>query len=60
MKKLSNIRELGRYKNIVTLQEYNLKKGRVSQRSVDLIFYIYRGNRVFISDKEFYDKHIKI
>lgn len=57
--KLTNIRELGRYKNIKTGKEYNLKKGTNCQRGTDLIFYLYRGKRVFISDRDFYEFHRK-
>lgn len=60
MTKLTNIKSLGRYKNIKTGKEYNVKKGRNMQRGTDLLFYLYRGKRVFISDKNFYDHHEKI
>jgi len=60
MTKLSNIRELGRYKNIETGSEYNIKKGRNMQRGTDLIFYLYRGKRQFISDRDFYSIYEKV
>lgn len=58
MTKLSNIKKLGRYKNIETGKEYNLKKGRNMQRKTDLIFYLYRGKRIFVSDFDFYSKKL--
>jgi len=60
MTKLSNIRELGRYKNTITGKEYNLKKGTNKQRGTDSIFYTYRGKREFISDADFYHIYEKI
>lgn len=54
MTRLTNIRELGRYKNIETGKEYNIKKGTNKQRGTDLLFYLYMGKRIYISDKEFY------
>jgi hypothetical protein len=59
MKKLSNIQELGRYKNTETGKDYNLKKGRNLQRGTDVIFYLYRGSRMFITDQDFYHKYEK-
>lgn len=59
-KKLSNIRALGRYKNIETGKEYNIKKGRNPQRGTTLIFYLYRGTRQFISDRDFYSIYKKV
>lgn len=61
MKKFSNIRPLGRYKNIETGKEYNIKKGTNKQRGTDSIFYLYRSEKQFISDSEFYSsKYEKI
>jgi hypothetical protein len=60
MTKLSNIRKLGRYKNTETGSEYNIKKGRNMQRGTDLIFYLYRGKRQFISDRDFYSIYEKV
>lgn len=60
MRRLSNIKELGRYKNTETNKVYNLKKGRDLARGVDLIYYLYRRQRQFISDADFYHKHEKI
>ena len=51
--KLSNIHPVGRYNNAKTEQTVNIKKGRVKDRSVDVLFYIRNGERVFISDYEF-------
>jgi hypothetical protein len=60
MTKLSNIIELGRYKNTETGNEYNIKKGRNMQRGTDLIFYLYMGKRQFISDRDFYSIYKKV
>jgi hypothetical protein len=59
-KSLSNVRSLGRYRNIETGKEYNIKKGTNRQRGTDSIFYLYRGNKVFVSDKDFYSIYKKI
>lgn len=60
MTRLTNIRELGRFRNKQTGAEYNVKKGRNMQRGTDLIFYLYRNKRQFISDADFYHNHEKI
>lgn len=60
MTKLSNIRPLGRYKNTETGKEYNIKKGRNAQRGTDVIFYLYRNNRVIINDRDFYTNFKKV
>lgn len=60
MGRLSNIRELGRYRNTVTGKEYNIKKGRNKERKTDLIFYLYRNKREFISDLDFYSNYEKV
>jgi hypothetical protein len=52
--KLSNIRSVGRYKNVATDKEVNVKQGRNLQRGTDHLFYLYRGKRQFISDRDFY------
>lgn len=51
--KLSYIKPIGRYENTKTGKSVNIKKGRNMQRGTDLLFYLYRGKRQFISDLEF-------
>lgn len=58
--KLSNIKELGRYKNTETGKCYNLKKGRNAQRGTDLIFYLYKGQKIFVSVSDFFTKFEKV
>lgn len=58
--KLTAIRDLGRYKNVVTGKSYNIKKGTRLSRGTDHIFYLYRGSRIYISDKEFYSDNIYV
>ena len=58
--KLTDIKELGRYKNTITGKCYNLKRGRNTQKGVDVVFYLYRGKRQIISDYDFYHNHEKI
>lgn len=60
MTKLTNIVPVGRYQNNVTLKKYNIRKGRNLQRGTDILFYLYRGSRIYISDRDFYDGHTKI
>ena len=57
--RLTNIIPIGRFKNIETGKEYNLKKGRNLERGTDVVFYLFRGQRVFVSDSDFYKKYIK-
>jgi len=59
--KLTNIRNVGRYCNTETLKEYNVKKGRKKGYGVDILYYLYRGKRIIISDMDFYSpKYVKI
>ena len=60
MTRLSNIINLGRYKNTETGSEYNIKKGSNKQRGTDLLFYLYRNKRQFISDRDFYHIYKKV
>lgn len=53
--KLSHIRPLGRFKDKETGKVVNVKKGRRVNRSTDILFYLYRGNRVIIPDRDFYE-----
>ena len=59
MERLTNIKELGRFTNGNTGKEYNLKSGYNSQRGINKIFYLYRGKRMFVSDKDFYSVYKK-
>lgn len=58
--KLSNIRDYGRYINPETNRPVNVKKGRNPQRGTDHLFYLYRQQRQYISDVDFYDNWAKI
>lgn len=58
---LTNVKDIGRYRNTETLKEYNIKKGRKVGYGVDILYYLYRGKRMIIPDNEFYgSKYIKI
>ena len=59
-RRLSNITELGRYRDVETGKEYNVKKATNKQRGIDVLFYLYRGKRQFISDRDFYSNYKKI
>lgn len=50
--KLSYIKPVGRYK-LPDKKIVNIKKGRVKDRGVDVLFYLYRGERIFVSDFDF-------
>lgn len=52
--KLTNIRNLGRYKNLQSGKEYNVRKGTRKGRGTDIVYYLYRGTRMIIPDNEFY------
>jgi len=59
--KLTNIRNVGRYRNTETDKEYNVKKGQQKGRSVDILYYLYRGKRIIIQDMDFYSpKYVKV
>ena len=59
--RLTNIKSVGRFRNTETNKEYNIKKGRQKDRSVDILFYLYRGKRIIISDMDFYSpKYVKV
>lgn len=58
--RLSNIKSLGRYRNAITGKEYNMKTGYRKERGTDHKFYLYRGSRVYLSDREFYDDYEKV
>lgn len=60
MTKLSNLRPVGRFKNNTTGKEYNIKKGTVKDRGTDRYFYLYRQNRVFITEGELRNNHTKV
>jgi len=52
---------VGRYRNTETLKEFNVKKGNQKGRSIDILYYLYRGKRIIISDMDFYSpKYVKI
>ncbi len=50
--KLTGIRRIGRYKS-PSGGEVNVYRGRRVGRSVDILYYLYRGKRNYISDVEF-------
>jgi len=53
-KRLTGIKAVGRYREAATGREVNVKQGRNASRGTDLLYYLYRGSRVFITDCEFY------
>lgn len=57
--KLSKIKNIGRFKHKVTLQTVNIKQGRNMQRGTDLYYYLFKGKRKFITDKDFYENWTK-
>lgn len=57
MAKLSNIRSVGRFKNEINGKAYNIYKGRNIARKTDVLFYLYRGKRMFVSDADFYSHY---
>ncbi len=60
MRKLTNIRPLGRYRHKESGKEHNIKKGRDMSRGTDVLFYLYRNSRQYISDFEFYRLYERI
>jgi len=53
--RLSYNRILGRYINPETGRPVNVHTGRNMQRGTDLLYYLYRNKRVFITDRDFYN-----
>lgn len=53
--RLRRIRDVGRYMNPETERYVNVKKGTRIGRGTDYYFYLFRGGRVFIDEKKFYD-----
>lgn len=53
-KRLTDIRNVGRYKEVATGKTVNVKQGRNASRKTDLLYYLHRGSRVFITDCDFY------
>lgn len=54
MKKLTNIRNIGRYKNLRTGKYYNIKTAKVVGKPGRVIYYVSKGKRKYISDINFY------
>lgn len=52
--KLKNLRKLGRFINPETGRLVNVHKGRKIGYGVEVLFYLYRGSRIFITDADFY------
>ena len=57
---LTNNRLIGRYKNRVTNKIVNIHKGRNMQRGTDHYYYLYRGGKIMISDKDFFELYEKV
>jgi len=53
--RLKNTRGIGRYRNDETGKEVNIKKGNCLNRGYSYYFYLYRGNRVFIPEAEYFN-----
>lgn len=53
--KLTNLRLVGRYINPATGKPVNVRKGRQVGRSVDILFYTYRGSRHLINARDFFN-----
>lgn len=49
MNKLTGIRALGRFVNLTTGQEVNVRKGTVAGRGTDVTFYTAKGERKFVN-----------
>lgn len=53
MTHLTNIRKLGRYKHKNTCKQVNIHRGDVVGRGTEVLFYLYRNNRVYVTQREF-------
>jgi hypothetical protein len=52
--KLTRIRKYGRYINPLTGRDVNVHVGTQVNRSNSVLFYLYRGKRILITDRDFY------
>ena len=53
---LKNIKQVGRYRNPNTKRFVNVKSGDKVGYGTTVLYYLRRGSRVIIGDKEFYSK----
>lgn len=52
---LKNVKTVGRYKNLSTSKEYNIRRGKSELGHV--YFYQYNGTRIMITTESFYNDH---
>ena len=52
--KLTNIKPVGRFRNTETGRLVNVKQGRKQGYGITILFYLHRGTRILISDRDFY------
>ena len=55
MKRLTNIKFIGRYKNMQNGKEDNVYRGYNSNRGTEHLFYLRNLSRIYITDRNFYD-----
>jgi hypothetical protein len=57
--KLTNLRQVGRFKNKETGKEVNIHKGKHPERSHSYYFYLRMGKRVFVPESELRSAWVK-
>lgn len=53
MIKITNVIVLGRFKNIKNNKSFTIRKGKSLETGDNLIFYLYLGKRIYISEDDF-------
>lgn len=52
--KLTNIRNLGKYRNKENMKVYNIKKGQRADNGFDVYFYVVSFKRYVMTDRNFH------
>lgn len=53
MIKVTNVIVLGRFKNIRNKKSFIIRKAKALETGAELIFYLYLGKRIYISESDF-------
>jgi hypothetical protein len=53
MIKITNVIVLGRFKNIKNNKSFTIRMAKALDSGADLIFYLYLGKRIYISENDF-------
>jgi hypothetical protein len=59
MIKITNVVVLGRFKNIKNNKSFTIRQGKSLDSGNNLIFYLYLGKRIYISENDFNNFYTK-